>query len=78
METHLVWTGIRWHGHTTTHCLSMSQETFQKYLAVYQQQQPLYTLEEVREHVTRLSYWVYARYDPAIRFVALPGCVLQQ
>jgi hypothetical protein len=54
----------------------MHQETFQRYLAVYQQQQPQLSSEQVQARVARLPYWVYARYDPAIRSLPLPDCVL--
>ncbi len=79
MDETLTWNGHVWHGHTATHCLSLSQETFQRYLAAYQEGlrgQLILTSEEAMACVTRLSYWSYARYDRAILLLRLPECIL--
>lgn len=70
-----------WHVHTKTHCVSMSQETFQRYLRAYIDgktalQRVAPSTEEAMRRVTQLSYWAYAHYDRTIRFVKRPGCVL--
>jgi hypothetical protein len=73
------WDGRRWHGHTEKHCLSMSQETFQEYVRVYQQGwqgRGGPTQEEVMQRVTQPSYWAYARYDRNIHCILLPGCIM--
>ncbi len=81
MDTTLTWNGRIWHGHTETYCISMNQETFHRYYTVYVQGvagQSTPTPQEAMQTVIRLSYWAYARYDRAIRFVQLPGCVLEE
>ena len=81
MDALLTWNGTLWHGHTELYCMSMSQETFHSYIVAYQEalgRQAILTSHEVMAHVTRLSYWVYANYDRAIRLVSLPGCVLKE
>ncbi len=79
VDAPLTWNGRVWHGHTETYRMSMGQETFQRYLTTHQEGlrgHPTPTPHEAMQTVTRLSYWAYARYDRAIRFVRLPGCVL--
>lgn len=69
-----------WHVHTEQHCMSMSQETFQRYLSAYVEGKTVFyaapSPAEAIHRVTCLSYWAYARYDRNIRFVRLPGCIL--
>ncbi len=81
MDALLTWNGTLWHGHTERYCMSMSQETFHSYIVAYQDasgRQATMTQHEIMARVTRLSYWVYATYDRAIRFVRLPGCALRE
>jgi hypothetical protein len=75
--------GTVWHGHTQTHCMSMSQETFQRYVSAYVSTKTIppyqaHSQEEAMQRVTQLSYWAYARYDRTIRLVRLPGCILTE
>jgi hypothetical protein len=75
--------GTIWHGHTQTHCMSLSQETFQRYVSAYVGTKTVpphkaASQEEAMQRVTQLSYWAYARYDRTIRLVRLPGCILTE
>ncbi len=79
MDETLSWNGRIWHGHTTTHCLSMSHETLQKYVTAYQEGlsgQLILTPQETMAYISQLSYWAYARYDRAILLLRLPECIL--
>ena len=70
-----------WHGHTEVSCMSMSQETFQLYLATYihlLNGETTQMQKEAMQHVIKLSYWAYAHYDRNIHFVPLPGCILEE
>jgi hypothetical protein len=79
----LQFNGTIWHGHTQTHCMSLSQETFQRYVSTYVDTKTIpphkaASQEEAMQRVTQVSYWAYARYDRFIRLVRLPGCVLTE